>query len=984
MKQKKQLLLILILLFCSAIGYCDEIITFADSNVEAICVAKWDTSGDGKLSKAEAAAVTALGAAFKKNNEITSFNELQYFTGLTKLDKWAFGNCHKLTSVTLPSTITEIDENAFTSSGLTAFNIPASVTAIGESAFAGCQSLTAFTVDAGNNSFTVVDGILYNKEKTILINCPAGKSTTATLPETVQKIEANGFYDCVLLPGIILPASLQEIGPATFTGCSSLTSLNIPANVNKIETGNFTGCTALETITVEAGNQYYQSIGGVLYSKDVTKLIAYPNMKGTSYIVPDGTVTIDDYAFCMTGIETLTLPATVQKVGDYALGLCASLSELKVNAATPGVASSNSFTGTPSTVKLIVPVGSKDAYQDADYWNVFTNIEEMSALNDIITFTDENVKAICVVNWDTSGDGKLSKAEAAAVTALGAAFKKNNEITSFNELQYFTGLTKLDKWAFGNCHKLTSVTLPSTITEIDENAFTSSGLTAFNIPASVTAIGESAFAGCQSLTAFTVDAGNNSFTVVDGILYNKEKTILINCPAGKSTTATLPETVQKIEANGFYDCVLLPGIILPASLQEIGPATFTGCSSLTSLNIPANVNKIETGNFTGCTALETITVEAGNLYYQSIGGVLYSKDGTKLIAYPNKKGTSYIVPDGTLTIDDYAFCMTGIETLTLPATIQKVGDYALGLCASLSELRVNAATPGVASSNSFTRTPSTVKLIVPAGSKDAYQNADYWNVFTNIEEMSALNDGDTFEATVGETTFKIKVLSTADKTCQIGADKTGANGNMVGSDAIVSSSRNWDGVIPSKVTGSDGQEYTVIGIGNRAFKEYGSITTVILPNTLQYISEGAFMRMESLMYFTIPAGLKTVGGLLFNGQEILTEVVSMIEDPDVINDIDIDCGGRYGNNATLVVPAGTKNIYQNADGWNHFPRIVEMKVGDANGDGTVDLQDVEIVKEFIMTGRIPEGFVRHNADTNGDKKINVADIVNIVNEIPTK
>ena len=155
----------------------------------------------------------------------------------------------------------------------------------------------------------------------------------------------------------------------------------------------------------------------------------------------------------------------------------------------------------------------------------FTNSEN-------ITFVDANVKALCVANWDTNGDGELSYAEAAAVTDLGTVFKNNTTITSFDELQYFIGLTSINNYAFYSCTGLTSIELSNSVTSIGKEAFRGcSGLTSIEIPNSVTSIGDYAFAYCSHLNSLTVLAetpptlGNDAFT-------NVNKTIPVYVPCG--------------------------------------------------------------------------------------------------------------------------------------------------------------------------------------------------------------------------------------------------------------------------------------------------------------------------------------------------------------------------------------------------------------------------------------------------------------------
>ena len=116
----------------------------------------------------------------------------------------------------------------------------------------------------------------------------------------------------------------------------------------------------------------------------------------------------------------------------------------------------------------------------------------------IISFVDTKVKAVCVANWDTDHDGELSGAEAIAVTNLGEIFTGNTNVTSFNELQCFTGINNIGKEAFMDCTGLTSITIPYNVTSIGESAFSGcSGLSSIIIPNSVTSIENDAFESCD-------------------------------------------------------------------------------------------------------------------------------------------------------------------------------------------------------------------------------------------------------------------------------------------------------------------------------------------------------------------------------------------------------------------------------------------------------------------------------------------------------
>ena len=270
-------------------------------------------------------------------------------------------------------------------------------------------------------------------------------------------------------------------------------------------------------------------------------------------------------------------------------------------------------------------------------------------------------------------------------------------------------------------------------------------------------------------------------------------------------------------------------------------------------------------------------------------------------------------------------------------------------------------------------------------------------------ETKELKSGDTFTATVNGTTFNMKVINPLFRTCVVGSGKRG--------DAFVSGGKNWDGTIPSKVTDSDGLVFTVIGVNNRAFFENDGINTITLPaNTNVDLYEGAFMRCHNLTTIIIPEGVTILGlgQYVFNGcfdrdffreatlelpstlrtinkgdydspfrNMALRKVIAKMEEPFSISTLFSD--DHYAN-ATLYVPYGKADVYKNTEGWKKFSNIVELIPGDVNGEGNVDEEDIKSMSEIIVKQK-DQTAATPNADLNGDHKVNVVDMVKLVNLI---
>ena len=236
--------------------------------------------------------------------------------------------------------------------------------------------------------------------------------------------------------------------------------------------------------------------------------------------------------------------------------------------------------------------------------------------------------------------------------------------------------------AFSGCTNLKSVEFPEALTKIESRAFEKSGLIRMELPDTVTTMGSGVFSECPNLEFVKLP---RNLEIIELSMFEK---------CAKLQSVVFPENVKVIGRWAFMWCDELQNFTLPESVETIGLQAFIDCESLTEVTIPAKVTKIEQNSFSGCGKLRAIYVAEGNQAYQSVDGVLMTKDGTMVHTCPGAKEGTFVIPNGVTTIASLAFfdCQN-LKRLVIPATLTTINERGFDSCDNLLSFYFSGAAP---------------------------------------------------------------------------------------------------------------------------------------------------------------------------------------------------------------------------------------------------------------------------------------------------
>ena len=518
----------------------------------------------------------------------------------------AFSNCKKLQKITIPASVTTISENgeypSFNGSG------------------------THFTVVGGNNNFCDKDGLLCNKSATKLLHVPfqydklSKPEDKLTIPTGITEVAQNAAVGSYLKQLDLNQTKI--IGNNAFNSCSALESVKIGKDVEKIGQGAFTNCQFVKAFDVDVHNAKYEAINGVLFTKDKTSLLLYPCGKEDDYIVPEGTVKIEAFAFSdVQKLGKVKIAKSVTTIGPSAFKGAKILKEIDFQETTKlETIGDHAFQNT-KLEKVTIPASVKKL-EGASFADIETLKEVHFAtgcqLEELSGNLFQNAKNLTKVVFDGTNHLKMissdvflncSKLETFTVpktvtTIASGAFKGTQGLKTV-EFENGSVLERIGTGAFADCG-ITHITLPESIKLIQELAFDHcTNLTEIKLPKNLQEVQKGAFNFCENLLKFIVDSDNKKYSTLDGMLCDIKKEVLHVFPAGKANSKyTLVPYFKKVEAYCFYGSNKVTNITFPKTVTEIGTHAIALCNKLKSLSFMGEDN-VPTLN-------ENIMYESGN------------------------------------------------------------------------------------------------------------------------------------------------------------------------------------------------------------------------------------------------------------------------------------------------------------------------------------------------------------------------------------
>lgn len=849
---------------------------------------------------------------------------------------------------------TEIIAGRFSSTGtsnyplsdVTSIDFPSTLKVIGERAFESKY--------LGNNlscSVILPEGLKTIAERAFAWN---NTLTSVSLPSTLETIGDNAFSSCPITSANISP-HVTTIGSYAFSNCK-LTSITIPSTVTYLGSNAFESNSTLTTVSIDVAELDMETCEQFINNENLANLTIGSHVKNLPKAI---------FKNC-TSLEEITIPACVENIGIRPFEGCTALERLTLNQKSVSgniIKPSGAYLGakTNTSVREIVLGEAVETIEEA----AFESFEALETIN--IPSSVTSIGAYAFYGC-TSLASALTIPD--AITELPTEVFRN--CTSLTSVTLPAQMTSIGQGAFNNC-RLESITIPEGLTEIAPYTFYYNRFESVEIPEGVTTIGEGAFRACLNLE--TVTLPSTLETIGEEAFVGDNKIGALTIPANVT-----------LGTKAFYFSKHLTDLNLGEGVV-VGNEAFENCYALGTLSIPNNVQIGEKG-FYNCTSLETVTTGNG----VRITGVSAFVNCPITSLTLGKNAYVYMnafeeCPIGILTLSEGADLWkdafkgnTQLQSLHVPTNVQ-IRDNVFDGCTSLASLVFERNNKNLGS-KTFTGCPITsIRLL------DASEDTYYY--------LLQFNKG-TIYAPFDNTTYENAVLTVPAGSKQIFSDSSlskWSDFTNIQEEADTDISELDNTIYIESVEGYTGRQLTLSVKMKNTVEAEGFQFDLYLPDGVTFakdtnnrpIASLSTARTTAAKTNSFSAALQTSGALrvvaastngsVISGNDgevarVTVNISSELAEGDyslILRDITVSANNASSCNVDMVKSTLTVTS---------APYVL----GDANGDGNVNVSDFTAVAHHIL-GNTPVVFSSGAADANQDGTINVADLTAVAHLI---
>lgn len=894
-----------------------------------------------------------------------------------------------------------------------------------------CRFTTIISLDYD----MIIDGYYYRQtgNNTVSIHLYQGNEQDLIIPSsfvhdnvtyTVTAIDDFAFRKCEQLKSVIVPNTVMVVGNSAFSSCNKLETVTLCDVLKVINDNTFYDCSALHTINIP---------------DSVTQIgrAAFMNCKNlTSVELPNTLTTISDEAFSTTGLTSITIPEKVNYIGyrafwgirsilkvviecisSFTLGNEAFdkdyyITEVSCKSPDPPIGNYNCFYYKVYTKAVLdVPYKSRHLYRTRDPWFRFSNTiysDSLLAVIDGIYYSRTSDHTVSISFFDGTRDTVIIPE------------------SIVHDFVTYT-ITAIDENAFSYCSNLKSIVIPNVITSIGSAAFKNcTGLKTVTLNQSITSINNNTFEGCRSLTA--IELPNSVTHIGDAAFKGTGLTDLV-----------IPAIVSYIGNDAFMNCSVLENLSIQPTEMSIGTRVFANdpLRNLTCLaEVPLVISSDCFSNSVYQHAILAVPDSSMSLYRESdpwnmfdkiipIGGnviyngIYYHQSGDSTMSlFKYMEGDGCVVIPEHIVVGDRSYRVTAIiddafsemtlKSLTIPGTIEYIGDHAFYDCV-IDTLRIQdldawcmidfayetgGLPPAYYAKHLYYGAEKIRDIIL--SDKVKRINPLGFAFFYGLESVTLSDSIESIDKFAFYCCFNLQEVHFGKGLRFIGynafywpydpfvqnlldfyiTDLAAWCKVEIGSRAIVNRWRLFledgqlikDCVIPKGIT----------SIG-RQFTHCTSILSVSLPNTLTDIGKEAFCDCLSLEWVSLPEGLQTIGSFAFSDCPSLKKIISKAIIPPVTPGYPADAlpfDITVCEDVVLYVPYESLQDYKESPCWGRFAHIKAILPGDVNGDEEVTIADANIIIDAMLAGDYDSLL-----DVNGDGEVSIADANAIIDII---